>query len=141
MIFSCCKKKFDPQIIVPEQVRMIVHLINKQRRENNLPLLKYSRWLITTAQIRAQELPEIWDNQPPKDHRGFDRHNQRLRKIGFKWCKENLGWGYTSQEKLFLAWNNSIPHRKNMMNEQWRYVGFAKTIGRKNNYSVIVFGK
>lgn len=63
------------------------------------------------------------------DHVGSDgsRVGDRVTRAGFDWRSvgENIAWNQRSVSQVVNAWKNSEGHCKNMMNPDYKYMGFA----------------
>ncbi|GGJ86010.1 hypothetical protein GCM10010123_14530 [Pilimelia anulata] len=68
---------------------------------------------------------------------------QRARRAGYRApMSENIAWGQPNGRSAFLAWRNSPPHRRNMVNCAARSVGTGMAYSRTGTpYWVQVFGR
>jgi len=75
------------------------------------------------------------------DHRGSNGSSisDRISKAGYDWqaVGENIFWGRVGVREVFQGWKDSPGHCKNMMNKDFREMGFAKV----GIYWVQDFGK
>ena len=101
------------------------------------PTLKINRLLNQAAQVHANDM----NSKNFFDHRGSNGSNisQRISKTGYDWqaVGENIFWGKVNIQEVFEGWKDSPSHCKNMMNQDFREMGFAKV----GDYWVQDFGK
>jgi uncharacterized protein YkwD len=99
--------------------RVVVCLINQQRRSRGLPALTESNRLNRSAQG--------WTNVMVA-HRYFSHgadFARRITAVGFDWSTvgENIATGYKTPATVVAAWMASTGHCQNILNPAYRYVG------------------
>ncbi|NET34908.1 MAG: CAP domain-containing protein [Cyanothece sp. SIO1E1] len=122
----------------------LLRLTNIERRRVGLPPLRLSAQLNQVARLHAQDM--VKNNF--FSHVGSDgsRVSDRAKAIGyaFSYIGENLAAGNPSPAQTLRQWMNSPGHRANILNPDYReigfgYVGNAATPYR--HYWVQVFGR
>ncbi|MBI4580711.1 MAG: CAP domain-containing protein [Planctomycetes bacterium] len=101
----------------------LLEALNDFRAANGLPPLVYSRRLEAAADAQVRDLYE-------RDffaHINPDGEPPGLRALDAGFCHEyvgeNLAAGQKTVEAAQQAWENSPPHRQNMLEPHYRYVG------------------
>lgn len=109
-------------------VRELLDLTNELRAEAGLAPLSWSDTLAECAAARAEELPQVSNEQNAAHQRpngqpwytvnGYNENNSPL-------YAENIAYGQLSAQEVFEAWKNSTGHYNNMMNPDYRTFGAA----------------
>ncbi len=76
----------------------------------------------------AAELHAIWMAKNTKmSHTGYRRSapHERIQNKKFNYAGENIAMGYDTPQKVFNAWMNSKGHKANILNKNFKYVGFG----------------
>jgi uncharacterized protein YkwD len=99
--------------------RVVVCLINQQRRSRGLPALRENSRLNRSAQG--------WTNVMVR-HRYFSHgadFARRISAVGFNWSNvgENIATGYRTPAAVVAAWMASTGHCQNILNPSYRFVG------------------
>lgn len=112
--------------------------LNAFRASQGRSALQQSAVLTRTAQLHAQDMAQrgYFSHQSPGGPNGDDLSG-RLVSGG---CRtragaENIAQGQTSEASVFVAWQNSSGHRRNMLGAQYTEYG----LGRSGNTWVLVF--
>lgn len=100
-------------------------LLNAQREVEGVHPLVIFSCLATAAEEGGAWLVEspVFQHDPEWANRVW-RHCPSLRRIG-----ENIAGGYTSPESVMRGWNESPPHRDNMMDGHFTHVGVGYAKG------------
>jgi uncharacterized protein YkwD len=97
-----------------------------RKRMKPAPTLKINRLLNQAAQVHANDM----NSKNFFDHRGSNGSSisDRISKTGYDWqaIGENIFWGQVGIQEVFQGWKDSPSHCKNMMNQDFREMGFAK---------------
>lgn len=111
----------------------VLNLVNEYRQQNGLNSLKRSAELDRAAEIRANELAEVFSHTRPD---------------GSSWSTvsslaygENIAMGYSNADKVMAAWMNSSGHRQNILNSSYGSIGIAGVNINGTMYWVQLFGK
>ncbi|MGK0366846.1 MAG: hypothetical protein ACI85O_003924 [Saprospiraceae bacterium] len=134
------------EVVEDKDTQELLKLVNQLRKKGcrcgrkrmkPAPTLKINRLLNQAAQVHANDM----NSKNFFDHRGSNGSNisQRISKTGYDWqaVGENIFWGKVNIQEVFEGWKDSPSHCKNMMNQDFREMGFAKV----GDYWVQDFGK
>jgi len=100
------------------------------------------------AAVKLQTCVDTWANGQAKwmaQHKKLQHRDGRLSKI-IKDCKlmrasENIGWNFSSGNKVVKAWSGSKSHADNMRAPKMRYIGVGVSRARNGDvYVAQVFG-
>jgi hypothetical protein len=119
---------------------------NEQRAQLGLPLLKINEELNQSAQKKAEQMiaSNCWSHYCPD---GQSPWNFFLESgYDYYFAGENLAEGFTTIDRVMLAWINSPTHRDNIIKSHFEDIGFGITSGpfqgKDNNIVIVVhFGK
>lgn len=118
----------------------LIGLINQERLFSGVQLLIENQKLDEAALLKAKDILEkdYFAHQSPEGitpwywflKTGYD----------YKYAGENLAIGFLNSEDVFGAWFNSISHKENMINPNYKEVGTAVLTGdyKGNNITVVV---
>lgn len=97
--------------------------INKERSAVGLGYLSLNEQLNDVAQIRAQEITQVFSHTRPDGSDCFSLYEQ----YGFVncWRGENIAMGYTTPELVMDGWMTSDGHRANILNSKFTNVGLG----------------
>jgi len=126
--------------VINAQNLLIAH--NVERKKVNLGDLTLSSKLSQSAQNKAQKLLEsnCWSHYCPDGESPWDF----FKEAGYDYvvAGENLAEGFYNIPDLMVAWMNSESHRDNILNSQYKDVGFGIVTGNyqgiENNVVVVV---
>ena len=111
----------------------VFSLVNEYRQQNGLGSLTRSSALDSAAEIRANELAQVFSHTRPD---------------GSSWSTvsslaygENIAMGYSNADKVMAAWMNSSGHRQNILNSSYGSIGIAAVNINGTMYWVQLFGK
>ncbi len=99
----------------------VIRLVNKERTSRGMTELKLIPKLNRAAEIRAKEIARSFSHTRPDGRSSLTACEDE----GLEWSAfgENIAMGYTSPKAVVDGWMNSADHRKNILNEQYRYLG------------------
>ena len=116
----------------------LVSMTNSARAQNGLGSLSTNSELATAAYNKANDMLT----------QGYFAHNSPDGKTPWDFIKgagydyvyagENLAIGYTDATELFDAWMNSVTHRENILNPNYREIGLAVVSGNYQGSDTIV---
>jgi len=117
------------------EVRTQLRLINHYRATNGLHRLRFDKRLLKTADWMAADMPR-YDYFDHVDHLTRDPF-ARLSDFKYPentWRGENLAAGNADAQSTFQQWVDSTPHRKNMLNPNYRAVGLSRVCNPDSQY-------
>ena len=96
-------------------------LVNKERAQRGLSPLRVLPRLQSAAQVRAQEIIQLFDHQRPNGTKCFSVIEEFG--LDYYYIGENIAAGQTSPERVMNAWMNSDGHRGNILDPEFMYIG------------------
>lgn len=137
-------------LIYPNQARMsqmisqqILELINKERADNNLPLLKINSVLSASALAKAEDMliNDYFAHIGSNGKMPWDWIDQK--EYHYLYVAENLAMNFTSAESAHGALMLSPSHKKNIISDKYVDVGLAvingQMDGKQTNVLVEIF--
>ena len=119
---------------------VLIELTNQQRQSLGLQALQEDAFLNDAALQKAQDMLELdyFGHNSPKGTSPwywFKKADYEYQKAG-----ENLGIGFLDAEEIFQAWNDSSPHKENIINPGYEDIGIAILKGdfQGNETTVVV---
>ncbi len=111
-IIQTTKPSFEAQVIA---------LVNKERASRNLGMVTSEPTLTRAAQIRAEEIIQLFSHTRPNQSSCFTV----LTELGINYNRagENIAAGYSSPEAVMNGWMNSEGHRANILNPGFNKLG------------------
>ena len=106
-------------------VEAVLALMNDAREKEGAAALKLDEDLCKAAQIRAEEIAELFSHTRPDGTSCFTV----LKEIGWSsygMVGENIAMGQRTPESVMDSWMNSQGHRENILNEAFTAVGIAR---------------
>ena len=102
----------------------LLNLVNEARAKYSLPKLQFDAALRKCAIAKAQDMVDnnYFSHESPVYGSPFDMMKQF--NISYKTAGENIA-GNSTVENAFTAWMNSDGHRKNILSQNYNYVGFG----------------
>lgn len=102
----------------------VFDLINKQRTNNGLAVLKNDSEVQRVARIKAQDMVDnnYFSHTSPTYGSPFDM--LKSFKISYKTAGENIA-GNSSNSSAVTAWMNSSGHKANILNSNFNYTGIG----------------
>ncbi len=100
-------------------------IVNQERTSRGLAPLRVLPKLQQCAQVRADEITQVFDHTRPDGRRCFTvlgDYGLRYYYVG-----ENIAAGQPTPESVMQAWMNSDGHRSNILGEQFMYIGVGVT--------------
>ena len=116
-----------------DSVGAILRLVNEERAAEGLAPMTTSDAINKAAQVRAEELQELFEHTRPDGSTCFTA----LDEAGVRYwtAGENIAAGTSAPEGAMNMWMNSEGHRANILNENFDTIG----VGRAGNYWVQMF--
>ena len=96
----------------------VLRLVNLERARVGALPLKFAKDLMSSAYVRAKELPIKFSHTRPDGSKCFTAMPQIGHMLG-----ENLAGGQSSPQQVVQAWMDSKTHRDNMLNKNFTEMG------------------
>ena len=108
----------------------VFNLINKQRTNNGLTVLKMDSEVLNVARIKAKDMVDnnYFSHNSPTYGSPFDM--LKSFKVSYKTAGENIA-GNSSNSAAVTAWMNSSGHKANILNSSFNYTGIGVVNGSK----------
>jgi len=123
----------EQQEPLPNKLKRMVNMINKERKARGLHALKVDPKLNCAAQMHSDDIG------PDRlcQHEGTDGSSpwDRAERCETRAFGENVACGQDTPRKAVDAWIKSPGHFKNMMNEKFEFIG----VGVNNNFWTNIF--
>lgn len=118
-----------------DDISEVIRLVNAERAKEGLAALKTHTAISTAAQVRADELPTLFDHTRPDGSSCFTA----LDEAGVRYwtAGENIAAGYATPEQVVNGWMNSPGHRANILNSSFTTIGVG--YHAEGNYWVQLF--
>ena len=109
----------------PEQLcAEVVTLVNQERAKQGLPALGTMSNLTAAAEIRAPELPRLFEHTRPDGSQCFTALDE-ANVTGYYTAGENIAMGARTAEDVMNMWMNSSGHRRNILSSDFTHIGVA----------------
>jgi len=105
-------------------------LLNQQRAAHGLRPLRADRGLAKAALGHSKDM--VAHRYFAHESRTGAPFSARLPRAGFRVLGENIGWGSGSlatPRSMVRAWMHSAPHRHNILQRRYRYIGIGVVAG------------
>ena len=96
----------------------VLYLVNVERAKVGAPPLQLAEDLQQSANVRAQEIVELFSHTRPDGSDCFTAMHRRGNT-----CGENIAAGHATAEETVEQWMNSDGHRENILNPDFRELG------------------
>ena len=108
-----------------DYIEKILEITNRYRAEGGLEPLELDDKLIEIASVRAEEL--AWSGVHSHSRPNLRNFTTIFKDGGLNAGSvgENIGWGYSTPEEVCKAWRESESHYANIMNPNFKKVGFG----------------
>lgn|GEM_PF-1135662 len=132
-------KSSDSQKAVEDFNDQVFLLVNKERTNKNLSLLKKTATLDGIADIRAKESSVLFSHTRPNGKSPASVFEQF--KLSYQYAGENLAYGCSTPAELITAWMKSPEHRSNILSKNFTCIGIGLYQNSKGIYSSLIFDK
>lgn len=115
----------------------VLEIVNQEREKQGLSALTLDVKLTACAELRAEELKEVFLHERPDGTSCFsvlDENN-----VMYFTCGENIAYGYRTAQSVMNGWMNSAGHRANILNEDFGKIGVGYFKDGGNTYWVQMF--
>lgn len=99
----------------------VIRLVNVERAKQGLSALKTNNAITKAAQIRANELLQLFDHTRPDGRSCFTALGEAG--VSYRTAGENIAMGYPTPEAVVNGWMNSPGHRANILNRSFTTIG------------------
>ncbi|MCD7858582.1 MAG: CAP domain-containing protein [Firmicutes bacterium] len=100
-----------------DKIQEVFELVNEERAAADLPALSYNESMQHIADLRAQEITELFSHTRPDGSAWYTAYDFEYTYIG-----ENLAYGYSTAAGVMKGWMNSEGHRANILNEYFNTI-------------------
>lgn len=135
LVFVSKKTPFFSQVLgvaTDISVEKLLTLTNEDRAKNNLSLLTINSQLSEAAQKKAAHMFQnnYWSHFAPDGTSPWDFIKQSG--YSYEFAGENLAKNFLFSQNVVDAWMDSPTHRANLLNKEYKEVGFAVVNGVLN---------
>lgn len=111
----------DPEPVESSVVAEVIRLVNEERAKEGLSALKTNDAIGRAAQVRADELLQLFDHTRPDGRSCFTALGEAG--VRYRTAGENIAMGYPTPEAVVNGWMNSSGHRANILNASFTTIG------------------
>lgn len=127
-------KSYDYQYQYTKNQIALLDEHNKHRRDKGLELFRLDKNLCNYAQKHAEKMAEKTSMQH-SSMKSLKDVNKDCSFVG-----ENIAWGQKDAKEVVDTWMNSSGHRRNILNEKFKMIGFGIKEDKSGNiYWCVVF--
>lgn len=105
--------------------RQVFEIVNRERANRGLPLLKLNAELSRVARFKSQDMIDknYFSHQSPTYGSPF----QMMQKFGLRFSAagENIAYGQRTAEEVMRTWMNSAGHRANILSQAYTNIGIG----------------
>lgn len=133
-------KDSDSQKAAKDFTDQVFLLVNKERADQHLSLLKKTAALDSIADLRAEESSVLFSHTRPNGKSPASVFEQF--KLSYQYAGENLAYGYNTPAELMTAWMKSPEHRSNILSKNFTCIGVGFYQNAKGRiYSSLILDK
>lgn len=99
----------------------VIRLVNEERAKEGLSALKTTDAITQAAQVRADELLQLFEHTRPDGRSCFTALSEAG--VGYRTAGENIAMGYPTPAAVVNGWMNSPGHRANILNGSFTTIG------------------
>lgn len=99
----------------------VIRLVNEERAKQGLSALKTTDAITRAAQVRADELLQLFDHTRPDGRSCFTALGEAG--VSFRAAGENIAMGYPTPAAVVEGWMNSPGHRANILSGSFTTIG------------------
>lgn len=111
----------EPEPTEDAVVSEVIRLVNEERAKEGLSALKTTDAIHEAAQVRADELLQLFDHTRPNGSSCFTALDQAG--VSYRTAGENIAMGYPTPAAVVEGWMNSPGHRANILNGSFTTIG------------------
>lgn len=140
-----CNKNNEPDIIIDPRIELkefrkpVIGLVNIYRVQNGLNKLQESEVLNTITNDYA----DLMASRKALSHQLSGTPESRLKKYSYEWVwfGENIAFGQNNPEDVIASWENSPPHKKNMLDPRATEIGYTCYSSTSGKYHCLILAK
>ena len=104
----------------------VLSLVNKSRKQKGLAALTRNKNLDRAAQVHARDM--VAKNYFSHQGRDGTTPKDRIQAAGYQGMAfgENIAQGQKTGKEVVQSWLDSPPHRANILNRDYKYMGIAR---------------
>ena len=103
------------------QQQKILTLVNAERKKAGLAALQLDEKACTAANVRAKEVPIVFDHVRPNGKSSFTALDEAG--VSYIAAGENIAKGYLTAEDVMTGWMNSEGHKANILTASFTHIG------------------
>ena len=103
------------------QQQKILTLVNSERAKAGLPALQLDEKACVAANVRAKEVPIVFDHVRPNGSTSFTALDEAG--VSYIAAGENIAKGYLTAEDVMTGWMNSEGHKANILTPSFTHIG------------------
>ena len=126
-------EKFTINVESSASEKLVLDLINEQRRQEGLPELKFDSRLMKLARLKTEDMLEENYISHNSDRYGKVFNMIEVNNIDYKIAGENIARNL-NEERAVNAWMNSISHKENILEEEYQYTGISVVKDKEYGY-------
>jgi len=130
----------DPSVVeIKENRKPVIGLVNAYRLQNGLNALQEAQTLNTVTNDYAN----LMASRNALSHQLNGTPESRLKKYEYTWAwfGENIAYGQNNPEDVMASWENSPPHKKNMLDPRATELGYTCCEGKNGRYHCLILAK
>lgn len=104
-----------------KKINEVVKLVNAERAKKGISPVKLNTDLRNAAMRRAKEITTLFSHDRPDGSSCFTVLDQY--EISYRYCGENIAYGYGTPENVMNGWVNSPGHYGNIMSSSYTEIG------------------
>lgn len=104
-----------------KKINEVVKLVNAERAKKGISPVKLNTDLRNAAMRRAKEINTSFSHDRPDGSSCFTVLGEY--EISYRYCGENIAYGYGTPENVMNGWVNSPGHYGNIMNSSYTEIG------------------
>ena len=108
----------------------VLELVNIERARAGVAPLRLSEELTERANIRAEEIVELFSHTRPDGTSCFTV----FQGLNYRTCGENIAAGSSTPAEVVDQWMNSPGHRANILNGNFKYLGLGYCYDENGEY-------
>jgi uncharacterized protein YkwD len=122
--------------------RLVLDLLNEQRRQAGVRPLKPSPRLRLAARARAQDMARrhYFSHTTPDGMPWWRKVEQVVGRTGWATLGENIARGQDTPSEVVIAWMRSPEHRANVLAHKYTHAAIAVARRGREEYWALTFG-
>lgn len=126
-------EKFIINVESSASEKLVLDLINEQRKTEGLPELKFDSRLMKLAKLKTEDMLKENYISHNSDRYGKVFDMIEVNDIEYKIAGENIARNLNA-ERAVNAWMNSMSHKENILEEKYQYTGISVVKDKEYGY-------